>query len=522
MTSGTQTIQAGNKLQASNNATGKAKASGADPKGIPFEALFSNALSQGKPNAQLNAIEAQLRESLFKDEKKPARSENEAALNIEAAQSAVWAQRNWMQQSASNTGGLVGSSNAAKPAQPTATANTTAVATQNRAPSETKPATTENSAEPASKPEQDGRQTPTNASNTANPSSNGNSAPAQPSQATMASAPGTPIDQAATPSLSKVELLDKSTVSAPTTTPTVQAMPTEQAAPATSDRKATPALMSKEELPATVQTEVPEASGKTNTANLQVKVDAGASTAAPRTELPAAVAANNTAASNVAAQVAPQIAPQVAKQQFSLKGEEFTSLKTGDKIMATGAASTNQTNAAALPTTLNGLGTTSANPQALIKTPVNQPGFAKEVGQTVQWALGKNMSTVDIRVNPETFGPMNMRLIQKGQQVQLIIRTQDESAANLLAQALGGLKEVLGQNGLQLSQVQIQHGQPQQANQQANPHAGDTANQQFAQQQQGGQRGGSGSGQPTDEPDAIAGHSAQTNKRPDAKLDLFA
>ncbi len=75
----------------------------------------------------------------------------------------------------------------------------------------------------------------------------------------------------------------------------------------------------------------------------------------------------------------------------------------------------------------------------------------------MQWAIGKNLSTVDIRVNPESFGPMNMRLVQKGQQVQLVIRTQDEASANLLTQALGGLKEVLAQNGLQLNQVQIQH-----------------------------------------------------------------
>ena len=302
---------------------------------------------------------------------------------------------------------------------------------------------------------------------------------------------------------------------------TAQNAPIEQTASVTTgnDLKAKPDSVALEQTPTTIQTEESSTGKKPAIAGLQVKVDAGANTAATRPELTTTANNASTANNNIAGQVAPQIAPQVARQQFSLKGEEFSGLKAGDKIMAPGAAANAQSNVTAVPASLNGLGNTiSANPQALIKTPVNQPGFAKEVGQTVQWALGKNMSTVDIRVNPETFGPMNMRLIQKGQQVQLIIRTQDESSANLLAQALGGLKEVLGQNGLQLNQVQIQHGQAPQNNQQP----ADTAQQQFAQQQQSGQRGGNGSGKQSEEPDSIVHTNTQTGKRPDGKLDLFA
>eukprot|EP01038_Epipyxis_sp_PR26KG_P020481 gene20481-28996_t len=120
-------------------------------------------------------------------------------------------------------------------------------------------------------------------------------------------------------------------------------------------------------------------------------------------------------------QLAPQTAAQIAQQAQAL-GEGLSEsiaeegLKVGQKILAAGNLQSTGT-ATGIAAGTNGLtGTAGSAQQALIKTPVNQPGFAKELGQTVQWAIGKNLSTVDIRVNPESFGPMNMRLVQKGQQ----------------------------------------------------------------------------------------------------------
>lgn len=103
-------------------------------------------------------------------------------------------------------------------------------------------------------------------------------------------------------------------------------------------------------------------------------------------------------------------------------------------------------------TTINARGNT---PALELKTPVNQPGFAKELGQTVQWSLARQMNMVDIRVNPESLGPMNLRLVQQGQQWQLVIRTQDDNATNLMQQAVAGLKDVMAANGVQLNQVQV-------------------------------------------------------------------
>lgn len=218
----------------------------------------------------------------------------------------------------------------------------------------------------------------------------------------------------------------------------------------------------------------------------------------------------------VAAQLASQITQQAQNLGDTLESE---GLKVGQKILAGGSLQTpGSSNGIAAGT--NGLNGTLGNaPQALIKTPVNQPGFAKEVGQTVQWAIGKNLSTVDIRVNPESFGPMNMRLVQKGQQVQLVIRTQDEASANLLTQALGGLKEVLAQNGLQLNQVQIQHGHSNNPNGQGNQ-----SQAQFEQQGNGQNRSGQQSGNrgSSEQDSTLTNAQPATARKAEGKLDLFA
>ncbi|MDH4394279.1 MAG: flagellar hook-length control protein FliK [Limnobacter sp.] len=191
-----------------------------------------------------------------------------------------------------------------------------------------------------------------------------------------------------------------------------------------------------------------------------------------------------------------------AQQSGNAKsGANARSLKAGDEILATGATgatgasgSTASNQAAGIGLAGMATGRTGSAAEATIKTPVNQPGFVKELGAQVQWAVGKNLSTVDIRLSAGQMGgdagSMNMRIIQRGQDIQLVIRTQDEATASMLNQTIAGLKETMAQNGLQLTQVQIQTGN--------NPNAAGNsslANAQQQAQQQAGQSGNNAGGQ---------------------------
>lgn len=518
MTTSTQAMSNVSKVQ---TAAGSSKTN-ADPKevALQFEALFSSALGQLAPNAQLNNIEAQLRESLFKQDSKPGKKYAESNSNAEAAQATVWAQRNWMQDSSGIAAAATTTDSKAnktgsteKPAEPAQAASENRSENNNTTAEKTAEKPVEKSADKApadSTNKNADKSVDESASESGTNNADGKAAQQLEAEASTATGnsvtTGTPVSLASTtveqPAKPAAELTANGIAEATSTTNKTENLPATAAQ--TSDKSAT------------TGTDRMKAEGKSSTGNAKVDAALNNSTVNVRAENAAVNTPANTFTNANA--VAAQLAPQIARQAQNIgENTELPGLKVGQKLMAG-----NSLQASATPTALaagtNGLnGTLGTAQQALIKTPVTQPGFAKEMGQTVQWAIGKNLSTVDIRVNPETFGPMNMRLVQKGQQVQLIIRTQDETSANLLTQALSGLKEVLGQNGIQLSQVQIQHNNTPSSNGQANngqPQFDQNSNQGRNGQQSA--QGGNARAEETPLPTATPSTKAQ------GKLDLFA
>lgn len=493
MNTSTQAMNNVNKVQ--TPAAGNKPKQGQQESQLNFTELFSSALGQSAPTAQLNSIESQLRESLYQQSKP--KKNNESTANAEAAQAAqaaVWAQRNWMQTAPVQQATPVAANEVIKDTKDTEAAKQ-AVAPDNTAPTDSANASTssENSQAnargaqqtPEKNADNDTEQTAKVAlpGNTTNPANSGTALDTKPTTTELAlnsAADGEPVAQVINPTK-------------PEQTTGNELAGADKARP---DLKTTAQLKADATIAnSTVQmrADTAQGNGPGNVGNaVQVQLNQ---------------------------QVAPQITQQIV-QQAQAMGEGFgeEGLKVGQKILAAGNLQSAGT-ATGIAAGTNGLtGTAGSAQQTLIKTPVNQPGFAKELGQTVQWAIGKNLSTVDIRVNPESFGPMNMRLVQKGQQVQLVIRTQDEASANLLTQALGGLKEVLAQNGLQLNQVQIQHGNAPTPQGQAN-----NGQAQFDQNRNQGQGNGQhAAGGDNSQTESGTPTNTTTARTPEGKLDLFA
>lgn len=497
MNTSTQAMNNVNKVQ--TPAAGNKPKQGQQESQLNFTELFSSALGQSAPTAQLNSIESQLRESLYQQSKP--KKNNESTANAEAAQAAqaaVWAQRNWMQTAPVQQATPVAANEVIKDTKDTEAAKQ-AVAPDNTAPTDSANASTssENSQAnargaqqtPEKNADNDTEQTAKVAlpGNTTNPVNSGTALDTTPTTTELAlnsAADGEPVAQVINPTK-------------PEQTTGNELAGADKARP---DLKTTAQLKADATIAnSTVQmrADTAQGNGPGNVGNaVQVQLN-----------------------QQLNQQVAPQITQQIA-QQAQAMGEGFgeEGLKVGQKILAAGNLQSAGT-ATGIAAGTNGLtGTAGSAQQTLIKTPVNQPGFAKELGQTVQWAIGKNLSTVDIRVNPESFGPMNMRLVQKGQQVQLVIRTQDEASANLLTQALGGLKEVLAQNGLQLNQVQIQHSNTPGSQGQSN-----NSQAQFDQNRNQGQGSGQhAAGGDNSQAESGAPATAATARKPEGKLDLFA
>lgn len=497
MNTSTQAMNNVNKVQ--TPAAGNKPKQGQQESQLNFTELFSSALGQSAPTAQLNSIESQLRESLYQQSKP--KKNNESTANAEAAQAAqaaVWAQRNWMQTAPVQQATPVAANEVIKDTKDTEAAKQ-AVAPDNTAPTDSANASTssENSQAnargaqqtPEKNADNDTEQTAKVAlpGNTTNPANSGTALDTKPTTTELAlnsAADGEPVAQVINPTK-------------PEQTTGNELAGADKARP---DLKTTAQLKADATIAnSTVQmrADTAQGNGPGNVGNaVQVQLN-----------------------QQLNQQLAPQITQQIV-QQAQAMGEGFgeEGLKVGQKILAAGNLQSAGT-ATGIAAGTNGLtGTAGSAQQTLIKTPVNQPGFAKELGQTVQWAIGKNLSTVDIRVNPESFGPMNMRLVQKGQQVQLVIRTQDEASANLLTQALGGLKEVLAQNGLQLNQVQIQHSNTPGSQGQSN-----NSQAQFDQNRNQGQGSGQhAAGGDNSQAESGAPATAATARKPEGKLDLFA
>ncbi len=497
MNTSTQAMNNVNKVQ--TPAAGNKPKQGQQESPLNFTELFSSALGQSAPTAQLNSIESQLRESLYQQNKPKKNNDSNAnAEAAQAAQAAVWAQRNWMQTAPVQQATPAAANEVIKDTKDTEAAKQ-AVAPDNTAPTDSANASTSSENSQASSrgaqqtPEQNANNNTEQAAkvalpgNTTNPANSGTALDTTPTTTELAlnsAADGEPVAQVINPTK-------------PEQTTGNELAGTDKARP---DLKTTAQL---------------KADATIANSTVQMRADTAQGNGPGNVGNAAQVQLNQ----QLNQQLAPQITQQIA-QQAQAMGEGFgeEGLKVGQKILAAGNLQSAGT-ATGIAAGTNGLtGTAGGAQQTLIKTPVNQPGFAKELGQTVQWAIGKNLSTVDIRVNPESFGPMNMRLVQKGQQVQLVIRTQDEASANLLTQALGGLKEVLAQNGLQLNQVQIQHGNTPGSQGQSN-----NSQAQFDQNRNQGQGSGQhAAGGDNSQAESGAPATAATARKPEGKLDLFA
>ncbi|GLR27656.1 flagellar hook-length control protein FliK [Limnobacter litoralis] len=496
MSASAQSIQTRNNAAASQaaQATQQSKVS-SNSKAGGFDNLFASALSSLTPQAKLSTIQEEMREALNQNSiKKSQNNSDNLALagQQQASEAAVWAQRSWM------TATPAQSANASTSSLPVQSAQSKLADTSN---TQTEKSGSEQTAANKDKPAEGEKVKDSTAAQTDDHTQAKASDNQQDSEPANVKDTGTQTANTVVASAATQTLQDQATPQTDTTNGLGQnavALKADTAAGGSND--ADPLSKSKS---------APDVDLKGPTSAAQQPLNTHTT--------------HTTQIVRSAAVQAMQVAQQAQAMSKTGQGTEadVKGLQAGDKILATGASAA--ASATGNPAAgLMGLGTTRTGlaGEALIKTPVNQPGFVKELAQQVNWTLGKNMSTVDIRVNPESFGPMNMRLVQKGQEIHLVIRTQDDQSAAIMTQAVHGLKEALAQSGLQLGQVQIHGSAADAQNAFAN----------LQQQAQGQQQANGGKGQRQGGQGQSDGESADMDSAPKAVapkignngLDLFA
>lgn len=510
---------------------------------IGFENLFANALSQrSNPQAKLSQINEELQEALGGNTSRHSESNKKAFKATEntnpdsnaygmagstLAQANMWAQRDWAQSSKSES--AVASSNTPSansmnaPNGPNAASSSKSEATAKAESGSAekagdKPAT--DAAKPPSVQASDKAPSDTDSTASANSQAQSNTNAATTAASDQTQGAATAVDgKQATQDANTSGLAGQATVTTAEAGTLTGNLDVSTAALATDSTVAQASTASPSSTDASLSASpLSDSRGGVASPSLEANKDAQATEPNARTsaELKAdQTNGNRTETLKTALEPAangptnqatrPEVAQAAAAMQAAQTGGKARGLKAGDEILTTAATGSSSSGGASGSTASTqaqagiGLATlatgrTGSAAEATIKTPVNQPGFVKELGAQVQWAVGKNLSTVDIRLTAGQLGGdagnMNLRIIQRGQDIQLLIRTQDEATTTLLNQTVAGLKESLAQNGLQLSQVQIQTGNGQNQAGSSNPF-----NTQQQAQQQAGQSGQNPGGQ---------------------------
>lgn len=88
-----------------------------------------------------------------------------------------------------------------------------------------------------------------------------------------------------------------------------------------------------------------------------------------------------------------------------------------------------------------------------------QPGFAQALNGQVGWMVGQGQQTAVVQINPPQLGPLQISVQIHGDQTQVLFQTHHALTKSALDAATPQLRELLGQNGQQVS-VNVQQQTP--------------------------------------------------------------
>ncbi|MDM3870986.1 flagellar hook-length control protein FliK [Porticoccus sp. W117] len=104
------------------------------------------------------------------------------------------------------------------------------------------------------------------------------------------------------------------------------------------------------------------------------------------------------------------------------------------------------------------LGSTEANaarPVVSLNTPLGEPGWAQEVGSRLQVMVERGNQRAEIRLNPPELGSIEVRLNNDGERTNVTFFAQNATTREALEAALPRLREMFGENGLQLADANV-------------------------------------------------------------------
>lgn len=100
---------------------------------------------------------------------------------------------------------------------------------------------------------------------------------------------------------------------------------------------------------------------------------------------------------------------------------------------------------------------TTTTPPAVPSTPLPfaQPGWEQGLGNRVMWMVNQQVQTAELRMNPAHLGPLEVRISIRDDQATVSFVSAHGQVRDALQAAIPQLREMLGNNGLNLADVNI-------------------------------------------------------------------
>lgn len=96
----------------------------------------------------------------------------------------------------------------------------------------------------------------------------------------------------------------------------------------------------------------------------------------------------------------------------------------------------------------------------LIPQRIGDPQWGQALAQRVVWMVGQDKQVAEIRLNPANLGPLEVKLTLHHDQASVHMLASTGAVRDALEQALPRLRDLLGQQDIQLAHVDVGHRQP--------------------------------------------------------------
>jgi flagellar hook-length control protein FliK len=111
-------------------------------------------------------------------------------------------------------------------------------------------------------------------------------------------------------------------------------------------------------------------------------------------------------------------------------------------------------------TTLSGETKASGEAKSLMQASINTPfsqqaAWGEEVGSRVKWMVNSQVQSAELKMNPANLGPVEVKISVQNDQTTIHFSAQNGAVREALDAAMPRLREMLGDNGVNLADVDV-------------------------------------------------------------------